>query len=184
MVRRTAAAKQHGPQASVLLRDHLLTGLSLNPSATVAGYAPMRSEISPTPTLEVLHQQGHPTCLPVVLQKNTPLLFRVWAPGDPLEKGVFHTQIPPASAGTCVPDVLLVPLLAFTSQGQRLGYGGGFYDRTLQMLRSQKSIVAVGVAYSEQECPTLPIEPTDEPLDWICTEAGCWPITTFTPTVE
>lgn len=180
-MRRAAAAKQHGPQVGVLLREHFLSTLSLNPSAVVAGYAPMRSEMNPLPTLEFLHQRGHPLCLPVVLQKNTPLVFRAWAPGDPLEKGVFHTQVPPTSAAACVPDVLLVPLLAFTSQGHRLGYGGGFYDRTLQALRSQKSILAVGVAYSEQERSTVPTEPTDEPLDWICTEAGCWPTTPSTP---
>lgn len=157
------------PKASFSLRDRLLTHLSLPSPSIIAGYIPIRGEINPIPTLEAFLAMGHTACLPVVTAPQTPLLFRSWAPGEPLERGTFHTQVPLPSVQECKPDVLLVPLATFDRTGQRLGYGGGFYDRTLEALRSTKSILAIGIAYSFQEIATVPTEPTDQPLDWICT---------------
>jgi len=122
------------------------------------------------PVLSVLAERGQVTALPVVVNRKAPLVFRRWAPGDVLEDGLYGTRHPPASADEVRPVCLLVPLLAFDRQGARLGYGGGFYDRTLAALRAAGPVVAVGVAYAGQEVDALPAEPHDERLDWVITE--------------
>jgi 5-formyltetrahydrofolate cyclo-ligase len=108
--------------------------------------------------------------LPVVIAKNEPLLFRLWRPGMPLEVGRFGTLHPPNDSPLLTPDLVLVPLLAFDRHGDRLGYGGGYYDRTLAALRIERSSRAVGLAYAAQELPELPHQPHDQRLDWIVTE--------------
>jgi 5-formyltetrahydrofolate cyclo-ligase len=107
-----------------------------------------------------------------VLGKNLPLKFRLWTPGEPTIAGVWNIPMPPEAAAEIFPDVVLVPMLAFDKQGYRLGYGGGFYDRTLRQLRARKSIEAIGIAYAAQEIPKVPHGEHDEPLDWILTERG------------
>ncbi len=136
----------------------------------LSGYMPIRSEISPLPVMEAMAAHG-PLCLPVVEGAGRPLSFRAWAPGAALEKGVFGAMVP-AGGRVLVPEVLIVPLLAFDARGQRLGYGGGFYDRTLEMLRARGDVLAVGFAFAAQEAARLPAEPTDQPLDAIVTENG------------
>ena len=110
--------------------------------------------------------------LPVVVAKRQPLVFRAWRPGDPLEAGVFGTLHPAPTREAVEPDALIVPLLACDEEGWRLGYGGGFYDRTLAELRKLKPVTAIGVAYAEQEMDEVPVAPYDQPLDWILTERG------------
>lgn len=142
----------------------------LPPSAVVAGYWPMRGEIDIRPLLEGLAARGHITALPVVAAPRTPLVFRRWKPGDPLAEGAYKTQHPEDTAPEVRPHCLLVPLLAFDRRGSRLGYGGGFYDRTIAQLRAAGGVVTVGVAYAGQEVEHVPAEPHDEPLDWVVTE--------------
>lgn len=103
------------------------------------------------------------------------MVFRDWSPEAPLEEGAFGVMVP-AGGREVVPDLLIVPLLAFDARGYRLGYGGGFYDRTLEVLRRDGQVRAVGFAYSAQFQPDLPLEPTDQPLDEIVTETGACPI--------
>jgi 5-formyltetrahydrofolate cyclo-ligase len=106
-----------------------------------------------------------------VVRKGTRVLeFRVWAPGGALENGVFGTRHPPLDSQSVTPDMLLVPMLAFDDTGHRLGYGGGYYDATLQSLRSTGSIVAVGCAFAAQRVASLPVESNDQRLDWLVTE--------------
>ena len=88
--------------------------------------------------------------------KGLPLVFRAWKPGDTLTAGVWGIQEPLPSSPAVDPDVLLVPLLAFDTRGYRLGYGGGFYDRTLAGFRTRKRVVAVGVAFDEQRIDAVP----------------------------
>lgn len=170
--RRKAAHVAH-PQAGVTLAQHFRTGIHLPAGASVSGFWPMGDEIDVKPLLAQLHAAGHPIGLPVMLGKAQPLLFRAWHPGLALVDGGFKTEVPPPSAPEVVPQVLIVPLLAFDAEGYRLGYGGGFYDRTLEKLRKAGlRPVAVGVAYSAQHVARVPRDQYDQPLDWIITEKG------------
>ena len=104
--------------------------------------------------------------------KGLPLVFRAWKPGDPLNAGVWGIQEPLPSAPALDPDILLVPLLAFDTRGYRLGYGGGFYDRTLAGFRMRKRVVAIGVAFDEQRIDAVPHTDYDQRLDWVLTPSG------------
>ena len=108
--------------------------------------------------------------MPVVMGERLPLTFRAWAPGEPTQPGIWNIPVPLETAPELLPDVLLVPMLAFDRQGYRLGYGGGFYDRTLIKLCALKPIIAIGVAYADQEVEEVPRGPHDQLLDYIMTE--------------
>ncbi|WP_238381093.1 5-formyltetrahydrofolate cyclo-ligase [Alkalilacustris brevis] len=135
----------------------------------LSGYMPMRSEADPIPAMAA---HDGPVCVPVIAARNQPLRFRAWAPDALMQPGPFGAQVPVAGAWL-TPEVLIVPLLAFDARGYRLGYGGGYYDRTLQALRASGGrVLAIGFAYAAQEVARVPVEPTDEPLDMIVTEDG------------
>ena len=137
----------------------------------VAGYVPIRSEIDPMPLLEACAKAGCATCLPTTPKPGEALIFRAWQIGAPLVAGLYGTSEPPQDAPIRTPNLLLVPLLAFDRAGYRLGYGGGFYDRSLAGLRP-RGVVAIGIAYAGQEIPQVPRESHDAPLDGILTESG------------
>lgn len=165
------------PNAGRDLAEHVRAGLpSLGLDAsgkTVSVFWSMGSEIDTLPLLQALNDAGIATALPVVVKKASPLVFRAWAPEDQLVDGGFGTSVPEPMAPEVRPDVLIVPLLAYDNDGYRLGYGGGFYDRTLEMLRrDHPGVIAVGVAFSGQRVDTVTRGPHDQPLDWIATEAG------------
>jgi 5-formyltetrahydrofolate cyclo-ligase len=132
----------------------------------LAGYMAMRTEIDPSPAMAA---HLGPVCVPVIQGKGLALRFREWSPQAAMVEGAFGALIP-ASGDWLVPEVLIVPLVAFDRRGFRLGYGGGFYDRTLERLRAEGPVLAVGFAWAAQEDPALPIEPTDQRLDLIVTE--------------
>jgi 5-formyltetrahydrofolate cyclo-ligase len=138
----------------------------------VSGFMPFADEIDVLPLMARLAREGWRTALPVVVGRGKPLVFRAWAPGEPTIAGAWAIPVPPDSAPEVGPDVLLVPMLAFDGAGFRLGYGGGFYDRTLAALRAVKPVAAVGVGFAGQEVAQVPREAHDEPLDWILTEQG------------
>jgi len=167
--KRAGLAREAGNAGEQITR-HTLLQVLLPAAGSVSAYAPMGDEADPIPLLEALAARGHPTGLPVTPRERAPLLFRRWAPGDELVPARFELREPPASAPVFEPDILLVPLLAFDRAGHRLGYGAGYYDRTLGALRAKKPILAVGVAYAGQEVDALPAEPHDEKLDWVVTE--------------
>jgi 5-formyltetrahydrofolate cyclo-ligase len=139
---------------------------------SVSAFYPYKSEISTLPLLSRLAGEGWTTALPVVVAPEEPLVFRAWRPGEPTVPGVWDIPVPPEDSPGVVPDVLVVPLLAFDRAGYRLGYGGGFYDRTLARLREIKPVVAVGMAYAAQEVPLVPHDANDQRLDFVMTEAG------------
>lgn len=151
-------------QAAEILAD-LLAGYA---SKVLSGYMPMRTEIDPLPAMAA--HQG-PVGVPVIIGKAMPLRFREWTPGTVMVEGEFKALIP-AEGAWLEPEVLIVPLLAFDAQGYRLGYGGGFYDRTLEVLRARRPTLAVGFAFAAQEVAEVPIDATDQRLDVIVTEAG------------
>lgn len=138
--------------------------------AIVSGFWPIKDEIDVRPLMFELCNEGCQLALPVVQGRGLPLLFRAWRPGDPLEAGVFGTLQPSARRETVEPDVLLVPLLACDEVGWRLGYGGGFYDRTLAGLRARGTVTAVGVGFDAQLIPEVPHGPGDRRLDWLLTD--------------
>jgi 5-formyltetrahydrofolate cyclo-ligase len=157
------------PAAARDLARHVLEAVTIPGGAAVSGYWPMGSEMDPRPLMEALRERGHRLCLPAVEARAVPLSFRAWAPGEALDEAVFGTQEPAAGAAVVTPDVLLVPLLAFDATGHRLGYGGGYYDRTLAGLADRQP-TAIGIAFAFQEMAAVPRDEHDWALDWIATE--------------
>jgi len=169
-IRRATAARGISAGAAKAVAERILEMAAGRTPGYVSGYLAMAEELDPLPAMAALADAGWRRCLPVVAGKGQPLVFRAWNPDDPLEEGVFGTRHPAAGAKTVAPDLLLTPLLAFDRQGYRLGWGGGFYDRTLAALRAAKAIAAVGIAYSAQEVDAVPRADYDARLDGVVTE--------------
>jgi 5-formyltetrahydrofolate cyclo-ligase len=134
----------------------------------LSGYMPMRSEIDPLPAMAA--HRG-PVGVPVILGKGQALRFREWTPGARMVEGAFKALIPEEGAWL-EPEVLIVPMLAWDRRGYRLGYGGGFYDRTLEGLRARGPVLAVGFAFAAQEVEAVPTDEFDQRLDAVVTEQG------------
>lgn len=147
---------------------HLAAALAPHAGRVLAGYMPMRTEIDPLPAMAGF---AGPVAVPVILAKAQPLGFRAWSPEAEMVAGEFGALIP-QGGDWLVPSVLIVPLLAFDRRGYRMGYGGGFYDRTLELLRGKGPVTAIGYAFAGQEVSEVPTDATDQPLDLIVTEAG------------
>jgi 5-formyltetrahydrofolate cyclo-ligase len=144
--------------------------LDIKPGTIVAGFSPMRSEVSPLPLMKRLSVAGAKLALPVVAGRGKPLIMRAWDFGDPLLRGVWGIRQPLPSAPEVAPDILLVPLATFDRRGHRIGYGAGYYDMTINALRAKKPVVAVGISFATQESPEVPITPRDARLDLVLTE--------------
>tara|TARA_B100000676_G_scaffold297392_1_gene339011 strand:+ start:4180 stop:4758 length:579 start_codon:yes stop_codon:yes gene_type:complete len=169
-VTKRAEAARRSPGAADLVVANFRRNVRNLPCGPASGFVPIRSEIDPMPLLAWLHKSGRQTALPTVGKRDAPLVFRLWAPGDEMYLGPYGIKEPKYSAVQVHPCLLLVPLLAFDRRGLRLGYGGGYYDRTLAALRAKNKILAVGIAYSIQEVDAMPVADHDQPLDWIVTE--------------
>jgi 5-formyltetrahydrofolate cyclo-ligase len=169
---RAARAAAADGAAATVLRDRFVAEVAPAPAAVVSGYWPLGDELDPRPLMAALAGRGHRLALPAIVAAGQPLIFRAWREGEPLIPAGFGTREPGPEAGVLRPDLLLVPLLAFDAQGFRLGYGGGFYDRSLAILRAAGDILAVGLAYAAQQVAAVPREPTDQPLDLVVTERG------------
>lgn len=167
---RQRAAILGGDGAGIRLARKLLDGVPLRDCETVAGYWPIREEIDPLPAMLALLARGHRLALPVVARRDQPLAFRHWWPGDPLVAGAYDIPAPGMCAPPVTPTLLLVPGLWFDRAGGRLGYGGGFYDRTLAQLRQGWQVAAVGIAHDAQLGGTLDREAHDAPMDWVVTD--------------
>ena len=144
----------------------------LGPSPLTSLYMPVGSEMDPLPIAEALRERDTRLCLPVVVEQDAPLVFRLWTPGDPLAPDLMGTPAPLATARAIDPELVLVPLLAFDAEGGRLGQGGGYFDRTIADLQTRTKAVIVGLGYAGQEVPSLPVEAHDRPLDAVLTEQG------------
>jgi 5-formyltetrahydrofolate cyclo-ligase len=182
-LRAAALARRAGcdPALGTALAARVLAEAPPPPGAVVGGYWPMGQEIDVRPLLHELHARGHVIGLPVTPPRfqapdiqaphirpprGQPLAFRAWTPGQAMARGPLGTQYP-ADGAAVTPGWLVVPLLAFDRAGGRLGYGGGYYDRTLPLLPGATSI---GAAYSNQELPEVPMGPHDVRLHAIATE--------------
>ncbi len=158
------------PGLGAALAAHVLRDLPPPPGAVVAGFWPIGSEIDIRPLLEALHARGHVLALPETPPRGHPLIFRRWYPGAAMLVERFGTWRP---VGAVVrPDWLFVPLLGFDAAGHRLGYGGGYYDRTLPGL---PGAVAIGCAYACQEVDAVPVTDYDARLRAVATERGIIP---------
>jgi 5-formyltetrahydrofolate cyclo-ligase len=147
---------------------HLTDVLAQYAGADLAGYMPMRTEIDPLPAMAA---HAGRVGVPVIIGAGQALRFRAWTPDAAMVAGEFGALIP-AKGDWIVPKVVIVPLVGFDARGYRLGYGGGFYDRTLEGLRALGPVVAIGYAFAAQEMAEVPIESTDQRLDMIVTEQG------------
>ena len=162
--RRKTAFETHGPGQASLLSE-ILAG---HRGVPVAGYMPIRTEISPLAAMSEAAAYG-PVGVPVIRGEGQPLWFSKWEPECALIDGPFGAQVP-ALGEEMIPEIVVVPLVSFDRNGGRLGYGGGFYDRTLEGLRARGPVMAIGFAFGAQEAEDLPLEQTDQPLDMIVTE--------------
>lgn len=171
--RRAALEPKTRAMAAFAVRDRLievLPRLALPATVVVAGFLPIRDELDPRPALTALRERGFQLVLPVVVARNEPLVFRLWSPETVLEPDAFGIPAPPVWAEVLSPDLLLVPMLAFDRKGERLGYGAGFYDLTLTLLRAQRRALAIGVAFATQEVEAVPVSARDVTLDAVVTE--------------
>ncbi|MFQ5784258.1 MAG: 5-formyltetrahydrofolate cyclo-ligase [Alphaproteobacteria bacterium] len=169
--RRRAAHAAAGPGAASAAVANFFAAITPRDGCAVSGYWPMADEFDVRPLMTALHDRGHVCALPVVTGRGRPLVFRRWTPGMALDPAAFGTSVPPADAPEITPELLLVPLLAFDERGYRLGYGGGFYDRTLAGLRAAgRPALAVGVGFEGQRVDETPAAATDQRLDRLITE--------------
>ena len=165
------AGERAGEGAGEAVARLFLEAVAAGAGCVVSAYWPMGDELDVRPLLAALHGRGHPCCLPVVEGAGEPLVFRAWTPSTSLVPAPFGTSVPPDDAPVMTPEVLIVPLLAFDVRGYRLGYGGGFYDRTLAALRAAgKPALAVGVAFEGQRADEVPVDGNDQRLDMLVTE--------------
>ena len=169
LARRDALSVQERASAALAIAAHL-PPLDIGPSTIVAGYAPIRSEIDPVQLVQKLATRGATLALPAISARNASLVFRQWTPGDELVRGLFGISEPSATALEVNPDIVLVPLAAFDRVGHRVGYGGGYYDRTFARLRQSKPVTAIGLAFAVQEIPQVPALSHDVRLDFMLTE--------------
>lgn len=171
MSRRKRAAAD-APNAAFRAARNFMNAIEPRPTEVVSLYRTIRTEIDSRPLIEALWKKGVRTCFPVVIGAGQPLEFREADSTTVFVAGSFGAMIPDTSARTVTPTIVVAPLLAFDRGVYRLGYGGGFYDRTLQKLRSEGSVRAYGYAYAAQEIEEVPTEPTDQRLDGCITEEG------------
>jgi 5-formyltetrahydrofolate cyclo-ligase len=169
LVKRASIEPGVAATAALAIADRL-PELVAAEAAVVAAYWPLPGELDPRPALERLAARGHRLALPRMQGKTLPLAFHAWDWGQALVRGGFAVMQPDQAAPTAIPDVVLVPLLAFDRRGHRLGYGRGYYDRTLRAVRAEGARVAIGLAFALQEVEAVPSGPLDEPLDAVLTE--------------
>ena len=164
-------AHEAGQGAAEAARDHFLASRLHTGAKVISAYRPIRTELDPTPLMIALHRAGHRLCVPVILGEGQPLEFHEWWPDVAMKPGPFGAEVPD-DTHVLLPNLILAPMLCFDAQGWRLGYGGGFYDRTLEGLRATRKVRAYGFAYAAQQIERVPTEPTDQRLDGIVTEKG------------
>ncbi|HHW34951.1 MAG TPA: 5-formyltetrahydrofolate cyclo-ligase [Paracoccus solventivorans] len=165
-LRRAALTARAAGGDQAALDRNLRAALAPHAGQVLSGYWPMKGEPDPRPAMGV---HDGPLCLPVVPGRGVPLIFRRWQ-GEDLTPGPLGTSQPPDSLPEILPEVLIVPMLAFDSRLHRLGYGGGYYDRTLEMLRAIGPVTAIGLAWQVQRVDSLPVGPFDQKLDLLVTD--------------
>ncbi|WP_039018613.1 5-formyltetrahydrofolate cyclo-ligase [Halocynthiibacter namhaensis] len=159
---------EDAPARNAAANAKLMDVIARHTGKIIGAYMPMRSEIDPLPAMNGLAATSQ-IAVPVIEANGQPLKFALWTPDTVMTMGTFGARIP-ADCQWVEPEILIAPLVSFDRAGGRLGYGGGFYDRTLEGLRAKRPTLAVGFAWAAQEAVDLPLEDTDQPLDYIVTE--------------
>ena len=171
--KRKAVAKNLSNEVFDIIADKIISvinGINMD-GAVVSGFLPIGSEVDVRPTLALALQSNFEICLPCVVEKDNPLVFRKWREGDNLIAEDFGTKAPHPNAEELLPNVIITPLLAFDERGYRLGYGGGFYDRTIAKFNEMNhEFITIGVALDMQKIDEVPIGTYDEPLNYVITE--------------
>lgn len=161
----------YADKAAAVIAKKFFEHAPLEHGCIIAGYVPMATELNPFPIMEQLCTQGYQCTVPMITDADAPLTFGVWRPETPLGHHPLYGFLQPSdSLRTAVPDIIITPLVACTSQGIRLGYGKGFYDRTLAALRREKNITVIGVCFGCQVAESLPSDAWDQRLDMVITE--------------
>lgn len=173
---RRAALKEGVPELSRSLARNFVTHVPIPRGAVVSAYFAIGDEADPAPLIEMLRARGHKIVLPRVAGRGKPLNFHLYEEGATLVPGGFGLSEPARDWPLLDPDVLAVPLLGFDAQGYRVGYGAGFYDRTLQRLRASRNIVAASYCFSTQQFEAVPHDENDQRLDWLVTEKDARPV--------
>lgn len=171
MKEKRALLFQQHPEAGEKIIPLFFEAFDFSPHLTIGGYWPMGSEFDIRPLLNALINKGFRCALPCITSEG--MTFRLWKPVDSLHPGKFNTFEPSCEAPLMVPDVLLVPLLAFDKDGYRLGYGQGHFDKFLH----RHKVVTVGIGFKGQEIERVPRQPHDFSLDYILTESGVLKLT-------
>ncbi len=170
MTRRRALHAEKGEAAAALVAQRVAEQIQAA-GKSISGYWPIGDELDARPTLEAISAAGGDAALPVVAGQGQVLIFRSWQIGEALDPGPFGTKHPSPRASVVTPDILLLPLIAFDQTGNRLGYGAGYYDRTIVALRAERKLIVIGLAYDEQEIEAVPAETHDQRLDAVVTDA-------------
>lgn len=171
--KRSAISDENALRASHNVAENILSFCDFPLNATIAGYIPIQRELDILHSIAKLHAKGYKTALPIMRHLHSPLDFHLWKPGDALVESSLFSKLrePSTTAPAVIPQLILVPFLAFDRRGYRLGYGSGAYDRTLGHLREHgHSPLTIGVGYSIQEAEDLPHISFDQKVDYIITE--------------
>lgn len=167
---RAALSDDFRADAALAVAGFFFDQIAFGAEDVVAGYWRIRDELDCKPILVRLLDSGQKVVLPVVMGQEAPLDLRVWEADTPLYEAGFGTLAPSDLAPRAVPDLVLMPLLGFDAAGTRLGYGGGYYDRTLATMARKPLLV--GLAFDIQELSSIPRQDHDVPLDAVVTETG------------
>jgi 5,10-methenyltetrahydrofolate synthetase len=172
LARRQAVSVADRKAWNKAITQHLTDGFPQLADMTIGIYWPYQGEFDPRHAVRHFRDRGARTALPEVVRKAEPLRFRHWHPGVPMTKGVYDIPVP-VGTDVVVPQVLIMPPVGFDAAGYRLGYGGGFYDRTLASISPRP--LAIGVAYELSRLPTIHPQEFDLAMDYVVTERGIFP---------
>ena len=172
---RASVSKEKANKAATVIAGRIAAYIQTQPDIfIIAGYFPISDELDILPALQLLQEQKYATALPVILGVHEPLEFHAWKIGELTQPSAIFRRVyePVTHSPPIIPDIILVPFLAFDKKGHRLGYGGGFYDRTLHAMRSKEAHpLTIGVGYDIQQTEEIPVQTTDQCLDVIITES-------------
>lgn len=155
-------------QAAIEAANVFINNISLLGQEKIALYYSINNELDCLPLLEKLRANGHEICLPVIEHKNSPMVFRLWQKDEKLIEGEYNIKVPNENSPNIEPGVIIMPLVAYDENGNRLGYGKGYYDRTIAKMKNKPLLI--GYAYEMQKVKNIASESHDVPLDYLVSE--------------
>jgi 5,10-methenyltetrahydrofolate synthetase len=174
LARRVAVSDDDRQAWNAAITHHLIDGFPQLAGMTIGLYWPYQGEFDPRHAVHHFRERGATAALPEVVRKAEPLQFRVWWPGVVMGKGVYDIPVPEGT-DIVVPQALIMPPVGFDAAGYRIGYGGGFYDRTLATITRRP--LTIGVAYELSRLPTIHPQSFDLAMDYVVTERGIFKTT-------